>query len=95
MYVTCFLYFRKEIEKAQSKGMNYNFTHYIMVCKMVAMPALEEATAGKKKKATKAESWPKVYVNGEEEFFADVITFNCMDFLQGDLYKGHFLSRFA
>ena len=67
------IYCRNEIEKAKTKGMRYDFTHYVLLCKMLRMPPMEGAATGKsKKKQPSRDSWEKVFVNAEEEYFSEV-----------------------
>ena len=52
--------------------MPYNFTHYVIVCKMLRMAPLALPGGKNKKQTTERDAWDIVYVNAEEEYFAEV-----------------------
>ena len=54
------------MEAATRKGMKYDFTHFVIICKQQRLAPLDP------KSASSRSSWETVFVNAEEEFFCEV-----------------------
>ena len=75
--------FRQEFQEAVKKGMKYDFTHFVLICKqqrLAPLPQAANATSSTTVTSSRT-AWETVYVNAEEEFFSEVSLISDRNFL--------------